>query len=423
LLCDFTSKFMIKRKLINALLAFFIATTIVQTGFAQAGSLDTTFRVSGIVTTSFADRSYATAVEVTNDGKTYVVGPLRNPSHVFDILVIRYLSNGLLDTSFGGTGYVITNLGEYSTAYSLAVQNDGKILVVGTVSRDNAIVLRYNPNGTLDYTFGIGGGTRIDTGSYTVAKSVLVAPDGNIYVGGDMFIGSTTGIFVAKLNANGRFDPYFGLGGYIATAIERYSTVGKIAIQPDGKIVVTGDAFIGSIARMFVARYGIFGVLDSTFDGDGIAIYNNAKLSKGNDIKVQNDGKIVISGNIYNGIGTYLSVFRYNTDGSLDSTFGTGGASSFPIDKTGNTASLEIQSDGNIVVAGSDTIATVRDFLIVRFLANGSLDTSFGIDGYRWLDLGGAEVAWDVAINRVSRKITVVGNGSYVAITARFHGF
>jgi uncharacterized delta-60 repeat protein len=414
---------MIKRKLIKVLFAFFIATTIVQIGFAQAGSLDPTFGGTGIVTTGFAVRGFAKAVEVTKDGTTYVAGSIASPSHTRDILVMRYLSNGSLDTSFGGTGYVITNLGDRSVAYSLAVQNDGKILVAGSIASVDSLVVRYNPNGTLDSTFGIGGVNRIDFGNYDGANSVVVAPDGSIYVGGYTATSATSDIYVAKLNANGWFDPYFGWGGYIVTSISVDDYLGKLTLQSDGKIVATGRQSEGLATKMFIVRYGSFGFLDPTFDGDGIATYRNAKESIGDDVKVQNDGKIVVSGLIYNGIGDYLSLFRYNPDGSLDSTFGTGGATRLTTTGTGNPTALEIQSDGKIVVAGTANIAGSRDFITARFLANGSLDTGFAGRGYTTFDLGLDEFAFDLAINRLNRKITVVGWGSSQSITARYSLF
>jgi uncharacterized delta-60 repeat protein len=414
---------MIKQKLTKAFFTFFIAATIVQIGFAQAGNLDTTFGGTGIVTTSFAVRSFAQAVEVTKDGTTYVAGSIRSPLHTRDILVMRYLSNGSLDTSFGGAGYVITNFGEHSAAHSLAVQNDGKILVAGSIAAVDSIVVRYNPNGTLDSTFGIGGFTRINLGNNDGADSVLVAPDASIYVGGYTATDTTADIFVAKLTANGWFDSSFGWGGYIVTSIGIDDYIGKIALQADGKIVATGRQSEGSTSKMFVVRYGSFGFLDSTFDGDGIATYRNAKESIGDDVKIQNDGKIVVSGHLYDGIGDYLSVFRYNSDGSLDSTFGTGGATRLTTLTTGSKAALEVQSDGKIVAAGSVIIAGGRDFVTARFLPNGSLDTSFAGRGYTTFDLGANELAFDLAINRSSRKITVVGWGSSQSITARYIGF
>jgi uncharacterized delta-60 repeat protein len=414
---------MIKRKLINALFAFFISTTIVQTGFAQAGSLDATFGGTGFVTTSFAVRSFAKAVEVANDGTTYVAGNITNPSGLGSILVMRYLSNGSLDTSFGGTGYVITNLVETTAIQSLALQSDGKILVAGHISVFDALVVRYNPNGTLDSTFGIGGVARINLGNYESASSVLVAPDGSIYVAGSTRTDSTADIFIAKLKTDGWFDYSFGWGGFIVTSLGVYDYPGKIALQSDGKIVATGRYSEGLVTKMFVARYESFGFLDSTFDYDGTAKYTKAKESQGNDVKVQNDGKIVVSGSIYNGIGDYLSVFRYNPDGSLDSTFGTLGTTRLTTTRTGFATALEIQSDGKIVAAGSGTIAGSRDFVTARFLANGSPDTSFGIGGNTWLGLGGDETSFDVAINRSNGKITVVGYGSSQSVTARYLGF
>lgn len=186
-----------------------------------------------------------------------------------------------------------------------------------------------------------------------------------------------------------------------------------MAIQPDGKIVVAG--YVLSAAPVFasalVLRFTASGVLDSTFGTNGVVTFDPATGFKdGWAVSIQADGKIVVVGD--SGLpNPNVILARLNTDGTLDSTFGTGGVASIDINDSDYGYAVVIQADGKIVVAGQTSIATDRYALVLRCNSDGTLDGAFGVNGIVTYDSPGWDGANGVAIQS-DDKIVVTGRTS-----------
>ena len=214
--------------------------------------------------------------------------------------------------------------------------------------------------------------------------------------------------------ADGDLDTSFGTGGKVVTSfLGQDDFVRSIAIQSDGKIVVAGETKNGTYDEFALARYNPDGTLDTSFGNSGGKMITNSNNNgdHARSVAIQSDGKIVLAGAGDNTGNDDFALYRYNTDGSLDSSFGTGGKV-FTAVGSGNdfAESVAIQSDGKIVVAGYSYNGSNDDFALVRYNTDGSLDTSFDSDGKVTTDFGaGSDVANSVAIQS-DGKIVAAGN-------------
>ena len=245
------------------------------------------------------------------------------------------------------------------------------------------------------------------------AWGVAIQSDGKIVAAGD----SNFDFAVVRYNTDGSLDTSFGAGGKVTTALGSSFDYGySLALQPDGKIVVCGQ--IGG--DFGLVRYNTDGSLDTSFDGDGkvITALGPAEDS-GQSVAIQPDGKIVAAGRSSNGINFDFAVVRYNPDGSLDTSFNGDGKVTTAVGPSDDHAwGVALQSDGKIVVCGE----TRGNFALVRYNADGSLDTSFGEDGKTTTDIGSTnDLGLAVAIQS-DGKIVVAGKGGGGFAVARYIG-
>jgi uncharacterized delta-60 repeat protein len=291
---------------------------------------------------------------------------------------------GTLDITFGsGTGKVITAMGSgEDTANAIAVQPDGKLVVAGSCfngTDDDFCLARYSANGVLDTTFGSGGKVTTDLfGSRENANSIAVQPDGKIVVAGSCNVIAGREFCLARYSANGVLDPTFGDGGTVWTTVTFLDDFANaLAIQPDGKFVVAGYCYHGGLGSDFcLARYNTNGGLDTTFGSAGLVFTDLSTYDdEARSLVVQPDGKILVAGSCSNS----FCLARYNANGALDATFGSSGTViAFGGGSYGRA--LALRPDGWIVVAG-ECYAGGWDLCLVRFSANGALDPSFGGSG------------------------------------------
>jgi uncharacterized delta-60 repeat protein len=408
----------------------------------SAGQLDTTFGSGGIVTTAFGTGKNkggrAWSVLVQTDGK--IVGAGDNAAGSFALA--RYTSSGSLDSTFGSGGKVTTSfsgtaVGLDSALYPNAgTANDGKIVLAGYVNSgtnaNNFALARYNPNGTLDATFGNKGKVTTALNGNDQARAVVIQPDGRIIEVGLTDInspGGATEFALVRYNVNGTLDTTFGTGGKVLTQTSPGANcnINDVALQADGKIVVAGTApgAPGGPSGSFqfcLARYNSDGTLDTTFGPNHTGIVQTVTGTATNSdneaqaVVIQSDGKIVAGGDAQ--IGTYQAwaLVRYNSDGSLDSAFGSGGIvtqaigslTDNPIDSIEDIA---LQSDGKIVVAGDHSSSTTADeFALGRFNgADGSLDTTFNSSGIVTTQIGVSSHAYGVVLQPSDGKIVAAG--------------
>jgi len=376
------------------------------------GSLDTSFGTGGIVTTTLGTSSNAQSVAIQADGKIVAAGGLYTGSNAVFALV-RYHSNGSVDTTFGTTGIVTTVVGISKTFISIAIQSDGKIVGAGGTNSfpvAEFALVRYKTDGLLDKAFGPGGVVTTFLGTSSNAHSVALQADGKIVAAGASYLGFYDFALV-RYNTNGSLDTTFHLSGIVKTAVGTSSSYAySVAIQPDGKIIAAGSAFNGPDRNFALVRYDTNGSVDTTFGTSGIVTTAVELSSNVMSVALQSDGKIVAAGSASNGTNEDFALARYNTNGSLDFTFGTGGIVTTTIG-TGNSflKSIVIQSDGKITAAGSASNGTNEDFALARYNTDGSLDTSFNSTGMVTTAIGaGEDMATSVAIQS-DGKIVAAG--------------
>jgi uncharacterized delta-60 repeat protein len=300
-------------------------------------------------------------------------------------------ANGALDPGFGSAGKVNTPFGGDDTA--MALQADGKIIMVGGSGSD-FLLARYDPNGSLDPTFGVGGLVTSDvgTGSSDEARAVAIQSDGKIVVVGNAVVGRTANnqfnfdFAVARFNVDGSLDASFGSGGKVTTDFNgQTDRAFALAIQGDGKIVVAGSATPASgISTDFaVARYDSAGAPDGSFGSGGkLTTDIGGAIDIAQNIVVQANGAILVSGVLTLGSSPVLGhagLARYDAIGNPDNSFGTAGKLTLPNLALGEA--LALQADGRIVIAGSAPIGGRSAFAVMRLGGNGAIELGFGSSG------------------------------------------
>ena len=345
------------------------------------GSLDASFGNGGKVVTNFGTSGEeARAVAVQPDGKIVVAGNVGGGGA--RIGLARYLPDGSLDATFGSGGEVLTTVQGNDVAYALAVQPDGRIVVAGSSGpayqvQSDFVVLRYNPDGSPDATFGTQGVVTTFFGpTDSQAHSVLLQPDGRIVAVG--FTSSSGGNFhfaVARYNPDGSLDTTFNGTGTETTNFGEFDAAYGAALQPDGKVVAAGSFYYDSPdgyhskTELALARFLPRGGLDPTFGSGGkVETDLGGQDQSAKAVALQPDGRVVVAGvyNPPNSPSAFL-LARYNPDGTLDTTFGSGGKAVTKIAPNDNDGAyaLALQPDGRAVAAGS---STSYDFAVARYL-------------------------------------------------------
>jgi uncharacterized delta-60 repeat protein len=395
------------------------------------GSLDTTFDGDGILTTDILTNreDRASSIALQSDGRIIIAGYTSDPSFKDNFAVVRYNTNGSLDSGFGGTGKVTTDLNLNSDDFGngLTVQGDGKVIVAGQSGDDFGLV-RYNPNGTPDTGFGGGDGivtTNFGSGAIDIGRAVVVQSNGKITIAGR----SRTELAFARYDSNGNLDNSFDADGLVIqnagnNYISPFGGYSAMALQADGRIVAAGDGWRDGFANDFtVSRLNPDGTFDLNFGGgDGIASTDiNGRFDEARAVAMQADGKIVVAGSTQNSTGGFdFALARYNRNGTPDTSFGNLGRITTDINGHNNDHgyAVALQSDGKILVAGYTNNAAdglVDDAVLLRYNSNGAPDTSFAsggvailahVNGLSWLRYRSIALQSD-------GKIVVAGEAHY----------
>ena len=409
---------------------FFIAGS---TSIPTDGDLDPTFGNGGIVMTDFnTSTDLANAVALQPDGKLIAAGTTYTDNDFSDedFAIARYNPDGSLDTSFGTNGKVTTDFpGLAAVISAVVVQPDGKIVVAGgayplfTFAGDFKVA-RYNPDGSLDTSFGAGGiVTTIFPGDGSFAFALVLQSDGKIIAAGTDFVDfnpgdmSDTDFALARYNPDGSLDTTFGNGGTVTTDfLGAEDDAFSVLLQPDGKIVAVGSANSPVDFYDFAAaRYLSNGTLDTTFGTGGkVRVdFGNQDMDIASDAALQPDGKIVAAGTtVFDfGVEQDFALTRFNPNGTVDTTFGTGGLLLIDFDSFAQSANaVLIQPDGKIITVGyPNTELDDSDFLLARCNPDGSLDPSFGVGGKVRTSLGDLNSAANDAVLQPDGKIVAVG--------------
>lgn len=338
------------------------------------GEPDTSFNPSGLFSIGNGtwEDAYATAIQ--SDGKILVGGRYFNNSS-WDFLIIRFNEDGTLDSTFGKNGFFKKDFfGKDDRLFSLDIQSDGKIVACGYAEKFNwdFAIIRLNIDGTLDSTFAENGERVINIGSYNdVAFSLKVQKDGKIIVCGWTYIFGSWDFALVRLNSDGSLDKSFASTGIVTTDYYHlYNTAHSIAIQSDGKYVAAGYTLKPGVydTDIMLVRYNTDGTIDKTFGNNGVVLadYDNA-----DDfawvIKNDNYDKLVVGGvKTINGSKSIL-VARFNSDGSPDISFGKNGIFDFKFQGFDEEArDLLIQPDGKILLTGYYSDEKTKKAFVVR---------------------------------------------------------
>jgi uncharacterized delta-60 repeat protein len=318
---------------------------------------------------------------------------------------------GALDPAFDEDGIVVTDIGGNDWIKAMAIQADGRIVVAGATDvwgENDYVLARYNSNGSLDTSFDGDGIVVTDIMDDDYGYAIAIQADGKIVVAGYSVTGGAYDFSLARYNSDGSLDPTFDGDGIVVTDIGGNDWIRAMAIQADGRIVVAGATDVWGENDYALARYNSNGSLDTSFDGDGIVVTDILVHDRGFAIAIQMDGKIVAAGGSKTGSFYDFSLARYNSNGSLDPTFDGDGIVVTDIGGDDVIYTMAIQADGRIVVAGSSTVWGENDYALARYNSNGSLDPSFDGDGIVVTDIMDDDYGYAIAI-QANGKIVVAG--------------
>lgn len=382
------------------------------------------------------DRDVAKSVIIQPDGKIVSAGISYNTENS-EFALIRYQWDGSLDSTFGNNGIVTTDIGDgkWEGVNSITLQPDGKILAAGENTDDEINLVRYNPDGSVDGSFGNNGIVTTSLSGSVYGNSVVLQPNKKILIAGNQNKGD---FMLIRYNNDGSLDYAFGNNGVATTGFKAegkrkmFNKVHCAKIQADGKIVVAGYSWNDSTAMNFtLLRYNNDGSLDKSFGNNGIVIMdmygNNDILSS---MVLQPDGKILAAGTSrwlrknYDFLESELALIRLNTDGSLDESFGkngiAGGGLPFSIEQI---HSMALRPGGRIIAAGNRTLyvrdngdssVVVRDpkpeFVVFHCNSDGSFDRTIHHDGHIAFNIDDkACVGNSVALTANGRVVVVAG--------------
>jgi uncharacterized delta-60 repeat protein len=378
--------------------------------FTPGGVLDSTWSGDGFKISNFGGNERANAVAALDDGDVVAVGVTDYPPGLARFAIARFESDGDHDATFGGDGRrAVTHGGGDNAANAVAIQPDGKIVVAGFATELDGTrafaVARFHPDGSRDRTFGYAGHRVTDLGGPNdEAFGVAVQPDGRILLVGTG--GPGADFALARYTADGFLDPTFSGDGKQLTAfggtLAFPDFASDVALRPDGRIVVVGTAFAGA-RNLTTARYLPDGSLDPAFGTGGVVhtLYSSRAWASGYGVALQPDGKVVASGDS----GGYFLAVRHLPDGAPDNTFSGDGKTL--IGPGGEARDVIVQPDGKIVLIG----ATGSDFLVARLTPAGAPDTTFSGDGHVTTDLAGSSDFAYGGVLQADGKIVVAGRG------------
>jgi uncharacterized delta-60 repeat protein len=391
---------------------------------AQAGTLDPKFGRGGIVTTA---NTGANAGALQGDGKIVVAGFIATNQNQEQPGLLRYNTDGTLDPNFGIGGKVVIGGTNAGAAFAVAVQTDGKILAAAPANLQ-LTVFRFNSNGSVDNTFGNNGATAIqpaETFLGPASGGIALQPDGRILVATAHNEGGPLQI-VARLLANGHLDSIFGSNGVAPTF-----GGDSVAVLPNGNILVG----TGSVTSAYAPNGAV--VKDFGIHGQTPGFSNQSFANAAGGFVVTNNSstvpRIITAGTIFtdlnlmslNSVSGFLLV-SYNIDGTFDNAFGIHGGvtTPFPGNILARAVAVALQRNGDIVAVGETarTDTGPSDFALVRYNPDGTVDTTFGNNGFVSTPFGAGVAFANTVLIQIDGKIIAVGNSNNGTTLVRYLG-
>lgn len=361
-------------------------------------SLERSFRNSnGEVLLDLGGYEYSQGLVQQPDGKIVVVGTTYGSN---DGVVARFNLDGSLDSSFNGTGYKVVDMnGGKDSLINVFLENNGQIVVTGMVgdpsenlsmssSKFDFGITRLNTDGSFDTTFGNEGRFWAGYSGYGVASEALRQPDGKYIVAGSVYNGQFSGVGVARFNVDGSLDVTFGSAGKISLDLTRGMSASDLFLMPDGKILLAGSTSTQDFSLIQLTSHG---ELDLSFGSHGISTVDFGGMEYIlTSTLLAADGKVLLIGSTSEDSGQYsagqdVAIARFNNQGGLDASFGVGGRVTLDFGLTDFPRSAVVQQDGKIIIGVNTRLQennqNYSGFSVVRLLADGSLDPSFGDHG------------------------------------------
>ena len=351
--------------------------SIIATGTTNSGFFAIKYSANGVIDSSFGINGFAStnkilgealSMAIQPDNKILIGGYYANMFSPYYLSIARFNSNGTIDSSFGNSGSLFIS-GE-TKCVAFAIQPDKRILIEGSDNKQNVLTMRLLPNGVIDSSFGING---VAPNFYGTGNTIAIQKDSKIVVGGRTDIR----LFFARYNINGSYDSSFGTSGKIFYDFAAGSDIiNDLVLQPDGKIVAIGttSSYWGDTINDIVLRCLPDGSLDQSFGDAGLSKQNSINKPILRSVELQKDDKIVIGGSI--GITANTVSFlleRYATNGVLDSTFGTNGYATTTFDSINVAYSVFLQKDDKIVLGGiTETPEYQQEIALARYNNDGS---------------------------------------------------
>ncbi len=323
------------------------------TRYNTDGSLDTTFGVNGIADTNV--NSAALDLAIQSDGKFLIIGSITYANNVRNIRITRFNSNGSLDTTFGNSGHaIISRPTTNDSGLTLLIDNVGKIYVGGYIGNNSysASIARLNPDGTVDNSFGVSGSA---TGNGSMTNDLAFFSDGKIIAIGDRY----DGFGLTKFNTDGSKDSTFGVNGFVSTNLSSYGGIGythKVLVLSNDDFIVTGSIFESTKYNSVIAKYHSNGTLDTTFGVNGILKkdFGGSIGSFAKDIALDKNNHLIIGYGVGLATDWDFGVGCYNIDGTTVNSFGNNGFFIFNFGAGHDYFStLLIQPDNKIVMGGT----------------------------------------------------------------------
>jgi len=345
--------------------------------YLSNGAPDTGFGNSGIVKTPMGSGDDGgSVVLLQRDQKIILAGQCAVSADSNDFCLARYLPSGALDTSFGNGGKVITAVSSGNEGVNSAlIQFDGKIVLAGYCINANGnydfCLARYLSNGTLDTSFNGTGKVVTDVSqSSDFGVTMVQQADGKLLLAGPCFTGNNYDFCVARYRTDGALDTTFGTTnpntpgpGMISYGIASGDDIARgMAVQPDGKIVIVGDCRGGSFSVFCILRLLDNGALDVPF-GDNGTVLDTASTGVAYAVAIQPDGKVLLGGSCDSASGSACAV-RYNPDGSQDGTFVN---DSNRLSAADTMLAMALLPDGKILQAGTCTHESTKGFCMARY--------------------------------------------------------
>ncbi|MBV6441110.1 MAG: T9SS C-terminal target domain-containing protein [Haliscomenobacteraceae bacterium CHB4] len=380
--------------------------------FLADGTADVAFGDNGRIEHNDGKFTHIADMAIQTDGKIVLGGYVETNFDNFDFLFVRLLADGSLDPSFGTNGRIVADVYPFEVIHALAVQDDGRIVGVGEShtpgGTSKIALLRYLPDGSPDTTFHVNG---IILDSFNIednaAYCLLPQPDGRYLVGGN----SVPTAFLARFEANGSLDSTFGVNGWTPVFPGEDKTITKVISRADGSIFVFSRQGQG----WSVAKLDAQGAPDETFADNGIYQSEPYEIYITEDIALQDSSNLLVLNASYSD----FVLRRFTPEGTFDTTFSSCGIDFIPEYPNGDDLfdQFLVQPDGKIV--GKRFFGGKE--ILVRFLPDGLLDASFGVNG--WADLlppGASEIYGVNMALQADGKILVTGIVSQLTGEALF---